>query len=530
MDSGAGPAAMARERLVRRLMHLPLRGPVAAAALGFALTAVCALAYTRATSGAARLENNVLGSAAGVSQGVAEAEMHCQSYLATGNTDALRSYRAASARIDESVADLVRWAGLVRPAGFALMPLIRGAERRIDAWRDLYAKRAIALKLRHEDRKVNELNKRRLSTWLSGDMHEAMAAMGRVLGATIEQTRSRSRLPQRIYLGGTLAGMALLLGAGLAVSLRGVRIVRTALERGASIALLNDWAEKIQFVDKPDQAVRMLRAVLNAEAGIGSASVLMLAADGSELAEEGYDGRAGASARALEGCPAMRTGQRYVVAGPDSSAPCTCPLIADTSGGMACIPLLAHGRTVGLVHLTARPGQPFPPQDLERAETYARLASLTIGSLLALSRAEEQATTDVLTGMFNRRFLDGYLDKQTQIAKRHQEPLAVLMLDIDFFKAFNDRHGHPAGDVMLKALGRALALAVRDGDLVARYGGEEFEAVRLPEMPDLPVPAVTVSIGVACLERPDEHAADLLRVSDAALYRAKAAGRNRVEA
>lgn len=159
---------------------------------------------------------------------------------------------------------------------------------------------------------------------------------------------------------------------------------------------------------------------------------------------------------------------------------------------------------------------------------------------------------DGLTGVANRRALNERLRAEWFRARRGSYPLALLLVDIDYFKAFNDRFGHLAGDDALKNVARALMeTARRPGDLVARYGGEEF-AVLLPHT-DVPGAALvaeslrravnhfsrrsapegaslTVSVGVASWI-PDGRAAplDLLAATDQALYRAKALGRNRVE-
>jgi len=167
--------------------------------------------------------------------------------------------------------------------------------------------------------------------------------------------------------------------------------------------------------------------------------------------------------------------------------------------------------------------------------------------------AYEQALQDMnmhdgLTGVHNRRYLDHRLDVELERFRRYGRPLSVLLLDVDHFKAVNDRHGHTVGDVVLKGVAAALVARVRKSDLVARYGGEEFccllpetpregalrEAERLREAVAAVRHAgaegelsVTVSIGVA--EAATGDAAEvLLRRADAGLYEAKRTGRNRV--
>ncbi|MCA1905296.1 MAG: sensor domain-containing diguanylate cyclase [Desulfarculus sp.] len=165
-------------------------------------------------------------------------------------------------------------------------------------------------------------------------------------------------------------------------------------------------------------------------------------------------------------------------------------------------------------------------------------------------RYREMSMTDGLTGLYNRRYFESRLASELDHARRLDNPLSLIMLDLDDFKAFNDRHGHLAGDQVLKALAAVLRLSLREGDCACRYGGEEF-AVILPasdlegarlvaervragmerglfrETPGLAA-EVTLSLGVARL-RDDEDAHGLVARADLALYRAKAAGKNRVE-
>jgi len=161
-----------------------------------------------------------------------------------------------------------------------------------------------------------------------------------------------------------------------------------------------------------------------------------------------------------------------------------------------------------------------------------------------------QATVDALTGLYNRHWLNTMLPRQMQRSRRSAAPLALIMVDIDHFKRYNDSHGHVAGDCALMAAAGALRDHIRPADMAARYGGEEFvvllpdsdlagahkvadrllsalsdAAVALPH--GVPLPSVTASFGIAQMS--DEEAPeDLLTVCDAALYRAKLAGRARV--
>jgi diguanylate cyclase len=168
---------------------------------------------------------------------------------------------------------------------------------------------------------------------------------------------------------------------------------------------------------------------------------------------------------------------------------------------------------------------------------------------LFLSEARREASTDPLTGLANRRAFDAALRQAAGDAMNNEQPLCVLIADVDHFKSVNDRWGHDAGDAVLRQVAVAMIETVRGRDTVARYGGEEF-AVVLPDTAPTGAAAVaehlrvavaacrspvgdggtaltvTISLGVACYE-PGEKLSDLVAHADAALYRAKQEGRNR---
>ncbi|TFW13467.1 diguanylate cyclase [Duganella callida] len=164
---------------------------------------------------------------------------------------------------------------------------------------------------------------------------------------------------------------------------------------------------------------------------------------------------------------------------------------------------------------------------------------------------EQLATRDGLTGLANRRCFDDTLNAEWQRALRHQQPLSLLMVDVDNFKQYNDAYGHLGGDECLQRIAMAVSSEMRANDLVARYGGEEFavilpnqslkgaaivaerircrvEQLRLPNLGSKQH-VVTVSIGAAtALAAPETDPSQLVATADSALYRAKHMGRNRI--
>jgi len=194
--------------------------------------------------------------------------------------------------------------------------------------------------------------------------------------------------------------------------------------------------------------------------------------------------------------------------------------------------------------------KPFDMEELRaRVGIGVRILELEARLQESLASAAELAVRDSLTGLFNRRAFDNRLADEVQRAVRYQRPLSLLMIDIDHFKQYNDQHGHPQGDALLRELSPLFLNCVRSTDFVARYGGEEF-AVILPETnpanaqavasiilervcvhPFLfretqPGGALTVSIGVAGNDYGLPEADRLLLAADQALYQAKGAGRN----
>jgi diguanylate cyclase (GGDEF)-like protein len=197
--------------------------------------------------------------------------------------------------------------------------------------------------------------------------------------------------------------------------------------------------------------------------------------------------------------------------------------------------------------LNARTGIPYGEEELGQL---ARAFDDMAGALQQREqRLQEQAISDPLTGLYNRRYLNEFLQRELARSSRDNAPVAVILIDLDHFKRVNDSHGHEAGDIVLTAVGALLRDGVRGSDIACRYGGEEF-ALILPETgaepaarraeeiriavsalslthAGKPLTRVTASFGIAVF--PD-HARDideLLRAADVALYAAKGAGRNR---
>ncbi|MGN6512921.1 MAG: diguanylate cyclase [Lysobacteraceae bacterium] len=250
-------------------------------------------------------------------------------------------------------------------------------------------------------------------------------------------------------------------------------------------------------------------------------------------------------------CWALRRGLAHRLDDPRTGIACAHVDVADAVPGAwsLCLPLLAQGTPLGLLHVS---GDATTHRDQAQAllAHVAEQLGLALVNLQLRDKLRAQSLRDPLTGLHNRRYLDEALPREVNRCLRRHLPLAVLMLDVDHFKSFNDAHGHAAGDALLAAIARVLQDSVRGEDLVCRYGGEEFtvvlaeaardDALQRAEQIRAAVALVTVqhlrqtlgprtvSIGLAMLPAQGETPEALLHAADHALYRAKSEGRDRV--
>jgi diguanylate cyclase (GGDEF)-like protein len=251
----------------------------------------------------------------------------------------------------------------------------------------------------------------------------------------------------------------------------------------------------------------------------------------------------------LDECWAIRRGRAHIVE--DVSGGVVCRHMQGVNSGAAlCVPLVAHGELLGLFTLVL-PDVKAPLDPKRRlAMTVAEHVALALANLRLHDTLRSQSIRDPLTGLFNRRYMEESLQREMRRAARSRQPVGIIMLDIDHFKAFNDTHGHEAGDALLQSVGSIMQRSVRAEDIACRYGGEEFTLI-LPEasLPDAALRAehirqaishlniqyhrqqlgrITVSAGVAIYPDHGPTGDAVLRASDAALYQAKSRGRNRI--
>jgi len=250
-------------------------------------------------------------------------------------------------------------------------------------------------------------------------------------------------------------------------------------------------------------------------------------------------------------CCGLRSGhlRRY---GPDASQIHCNHFVGKAPDRYLCLPLAAHGQTIGVIFIESpeEAVQKMVENRMAGVQQLLQLTAMALASLQMRQKLEHQSARDGLTNLFNRHFLEIALERELARAVRRKSTLAVLMIDVDHFKRLNDQFGHAAGDAVLKEVARVFLDKTRTEDLACRYGGEEFTII-LPDITpenawqraevirqavaDLRTRldntlynSVTISVGVAIFPHDGTSSELLLRHADAALYRAKHEGRNRV--
>ncbi len=258
-----------------------------------------------------------------------------------------------------------------------------------------------------------------------------------------------------------------------------------------------------------------------------------------------------------DSCWGMRRGRSYAFGGEAIMVPCGHAL--EDKAAYACLPIIAHGDTIGLLHigfprLPARGMSREQAQRLERNLELAQICveqiSLATASVRLQNELRDKSVKDLLTGLWNRRWFIDMAQSELRRSTKTNKPISIVMLDIDHFKRFNDKYGHDAGDTALKVFAAHLSDIDREGVYAARFGGEEFaiicanttteEAVAIVDglrdtVSEAPVihagqrlPSLNFSAGVASAQTaPDLRT--LINCADKALYSAKAAGRRQTE-
>ncbi|MEO8751304.1 MAG: diguanylate cyclase [Casimicrobiaceae bacterium] len=356
---------------------------------------------------------------------------------------------------------------------------------------------------------------------------------------------------------GTIAGLVGVIFDITDRKLAEQRLQRTVAEldlRNVVAKLLGELSEALQSCGTLDEAYETVAKFLPRLVP-GSAGILYRvnpAYGQGEKAISWGEATAATSTLADGDCVAIRRGRARNVS--DSAKDLNCRhFTARAPRAYACLPLSAQGDLIGLLHVEdseEKRCESLHADGWAALTTAAEHIALALANLALRETLREQATHDKLTGLYNRHYLNARFEQELARAKRGQQPLAIIMFDIDHFKRFNDTFGHAAGDHVLRELARVVSHSARKSDVACRYGGEEFvlflpettaalalrraeeirEAVKglRLEWEGKPLGGVTASAGIATYPEHGDDPGSLMRFADRALYQAKELGRDRV--
>lgn len=369
----------------------------------------------------------------------------------------------------------------------------------------------------------------------------------------ISETHNRRFI--QFVIGGTAFTLLLLSGAFLAIRremTRNDKLVERLRISGEEISRINQLSSSLQSCESRSDAGEVLRHYM-ARLLPGTSGGLYLMRPSRNLLELsaawGDKGERLSDPIKPQDCWALRSGRpQETSAGGDDMR---CAHLGANDHTCLCVPLMAQSDIVGMLHLTLEDSTRLPAIRQLSIQLSTHLSAAMAGIILR-EALHQQSIRDPLTDLYNRRYLEESLERELLRARRSQGSVAVIMLDIDHFKQFNDTHGHRAGDVLLKDFAQYLRSHVRGEDILCRYGGEEFllvlpatnlqqgreraEALRAnmvsvrSEYQGQPLPAVTASLGIAVYPDHAEDWGTLIHLADAALYHAKRSGRNKVSA
>jgi len=249
-------------------------------------------------------------------------------------------------------------------------------------------------------------------------------------------------------------------------------------------------------------------------------------------------------------CWALRRGEPHIVDDGEQSLACRHLQVSKDIFSL-CIPIVAQGDVLGILHLESRSRNAVGEPEIALAHNLANEIALAMASIRMRETLRNLSVRDSLTGLFNRHYLEESLQRELANAERKNRQLALVMLDLDYFKNFNDRFGHEAGDMLLSEVGALLGHKLRSSDIACRLGGEEFVLIFCETEPEMVMQLVnqlregiaamrlqsygqslgqiTASFGLAFYPMHGNTMTGLMRAADQALYKAKAEGRNRVE-
>lgn len=323
-------------------------------------------------------------------------------------------------------------------------------------------------------------------------------------------------------------------------------------QRTHEIELMHRLANMLAACNNMVEAQQIVSDILPRILGNVNGSVSLMRASRNQLITQldWGDIWPGSASFAPEECWSLRKGRAHLSNNDFHSLSCGHMHEMDNNQTL-CIPLTAHGNTIGIMHLYFGQGDiKIDPITEQLAFSVSEHLGLALANLSLQEKLRSQALSDPLTGLFNRRFFDQKLEEHSMNSATSEQPLSLLMLDLDHFKRFNDNFGHDAGDFVLKEISALLKQSVSEDEIACRLGGEEL-AILLPhysmeqatefgqtlcdavrsmhlEHKGLSLGQLGVSIGVAMYPKPASDTESLVKMADKALYMAKDMGRSRV--
>jgi len=498
-----------------------------------------------------------------------DAETGQRGFLLSGRATYLQPYYVALSQLQASRAGLA--ASLSREAGTArllanleqaISAKLQELERTIQLKNDGHIEEASAALLTDTGKQTMDTMRDALRVLMSSESHRS----DQWSAEHAQEIRTNYGL-----LAGSLAFDLLLFTALMQRIRHAVRQVReahheqshlleAAAARNKQVLGLSELSRFLQSCVDMDEAMRLLKQQLPLLMRASSGALYLLANSRDQLHQTfAWGDEPYADYFEPGDCWALRLGQPFRQPLQAGAAACTHlqSEIAHARTDMHCLPLVAHGELMGLLVLDA--GIASEEKVNVENEGYRRITleqvGLSIGNLQLRESLRQQSIRDPLTGLYNRRFLEESAQREVLRASRQQEQgsrngMALLMIDIDHFKRFNDEHGHEVGDQVLREVAQVLQNQTRGSDMAARYGGEEFTIV-LADMPEglameraeqvraevaalapqahgKALGTITISIGLAQFPSHGSTVEDLLLAADKALYEAKHSGRNRV--
>jgi diguanylate cyclase (GGDEF)-like protein/PAS domain S-box-containing protein len=320
-------------------------------------------------------------------------------------------------------------------------------------------------------------------------------------------------------------------------------------QREFEMSFINKMNETLQTCQESHEAYSIIGNAANElfEQLDGGLAIADVTTHHFETMQEWGDNRTLKRIISPKDCWALRTGHAYVVDSPKNSLVCH-HFESELEGGYMCIPQISQNGAIGLMVLMAPKGEVISSHQQQLANNFNDVIKLSLINIRLLEMLNEQSIHDPLTKLYNRRFLDETIPRELLRIDREGQHLCICMVDIDFFKRFNDDNGHEAGDEVLKLIGQLLLSNTRKNDIVCRYGGEEFVIIFIDTdlqavIPKLQyicdkvrgervyfrgesLPQITISVGVAEAPAHGQTMKDILRAADEALYSAKQNGRD----